>query len=302
MRYDAGMSVINQCALCLDYAPLRESHVLPAFVFRWLRERAPTGHIRHSGTPNLRVQDGLKKAWLCDNCEARFCRNETLFATKLFHPWLSGQQRVSYTDWLLKFCISVSWRVLKHCKGLNANHVYTDEQEHLAWQAETTWRKFLLDQASHPGRFEQHFLILDNIESTDIPNLPNNINRYLTGAIEMDIVGSGRTMMTYAKLGRFCIFGVIQRGPDKWDGTKIHVKQGLLKPGSFTVPRGLIALFTDKASHAASAYEQISDLQQAKIDAAVMKNIDKLIESDQFAAMMADAKMFGESAILRRSS
>jgi len=282
------MSIIGECALCLETASLRESHVLPGFVFRWLKGRSPTGYIRFSGTPNRRVQDGHKKHWLCDDCEQRFNRHETAFATELFHPWLQGQHRVRYEDWLLKFCVSVSWRVLKHLWGSNPAHQYTDEQKKLAQQAEATWRAVLLDQAAHPGRFEQHLLMFDLIKETDIPDLPNNINRYLTGPIEMDIVGSDRTLMTYAKLGRFYIFGVIQKGANKWEGTKVHVKHGLLKPGSVAVPYGILGLIKERASRVAAVNEVISEVQHMKVESAVMANPDRLIGSEQFEAMMAD--------------
>lgn len=290
-----------KCALCGKEGTLRESHVLPAFVFRWLRERSVTGHIRHSDTPNRRVQDGLKKPWLCDDCETRFSRHETHFATKVFHPWLHGEQRAAYDGWLLKFCVSISWRVLAHCKGLNPNRSYTAEQEALARRADVTWRSFLLDEIPHPGQFEQHLLIFDIIAETDIPDLPNNFNRYITGGVEMDMVGSERTLLTYAKLGRFCIFGIIQKGPNKWEGTKVHVTHGLLEPRSVSIPHGLLHLFKEKASLVDSVHQRISETQHGKIDSTVMKNIDRLTGSDQFAAMMADAEMFGEEAIIRKS-
>ena len=191
--------------------------------------------------------------------------------------------------------------MLKYCKGLNPNHIYTQEQESLAQQTEATWRAFLLDQTPHPGPFEQHLLIFDTIEETTVPDLPNNINRFLMGAVTMDIVGSSKSMLTYAKLGRFTIFGIVQNGKDKWEGTKIHVKHGLMKPGRTVVPYGLIELFREKATHTKEAYESISDLQHEKIDAAALENIDRAIGSDQLASMIADANMFGEHAILRKA-
>jgi hypothetical protein len=258
-----------------------------------------TGHIRRTDEPNRRVQDGITKPWLCSGCEARFSRDETQFANKLFYPWLKGQQLVNYEEWLLKFCVSVSWRVLKHCKGLNPNHAYTNEQNNLAHQAETTWRKYLLDQAPHPSSFEQHLLIFDIIKETTIPDLPNNINRFMTGAIIMDIVGSDRTLMTYAKIGRFSIFGTIQKGLNRWEGTKVHVKRGVLKPGKFVVPYGLLSLFKEKSSIAANANQNVSEAQYAKIEEALFRNIDGAVHTDQFSSMLADADMFGEHVVLR---
>ncbi len=286
------------CAFCGEHKPLRESHVLPAFVFRWLRSSSGAGHIRDTENPNRRVQDGLKFPWLCGDCEGHFNRYETEFATKIFHPWHSGEFRIAYKDWLLKFCVSISWRVLKYARGRNKDARYTDEQQMLMDQAEVRWHAFLKDETPHPAKFEQHLLIFDFVESTDISDLPTNFNRFMARAVTLDIVGSERSLMTFAKLGRFMIFGMIQKGPNRWDGTKVHVKRGLLKPDKFTVPAGLLDLFRQKAEHTAAAMSKISPAQRAKIDKNILENLDAFAESDHFASIEADAMMFGEHAVL----
>jgi hypothetical protein len=286
------------CAFCGEHKSLKDSHVLPAFVYRWLRTRSGTGHIRNTENPNRRVQDGLKFPWLCGDCESQFNRYETPFATKIFHPWHSGEYQLAYEEWLLKFCVSVSWRVLKFARGRNKNAPYSNVQQTLMDSAEVRWRAFLKDEVPHPADFEQHLLIFDIVESTNIPNLPTNFNRFMTGAVTLDIVGSERSVMTFAKLGRFMIFGMIQKGPNQWDGTKIHVKRGLLKPSQISVPAGLLDLFREKAENAATTMSSISSVQRAKIDKHILDNLDAFAESDQFASIRADAAMFGEHAVL----
>jgi hypothetical protein len=96
------------------------------------------------------------------------------------------------------------------------------------------------------------------MESTTIPDLPDNMNRFMTGAVTLDIVGSEQSLMTFSKFGRFTIFGLIQKGPNRWEGTKIHVKNGLIKPGRFTVPAGLVPLFREKALRAAEEMDTMS--------------------------------------------
>lgn len=164
--------------------------------------------------------------------------------------------------------------------------------------AEMRWRAFLAGEAPHPADFEQHLLIFDIIESTNVPHLPSNFNRFMTGAVTLDIIGSERSVMTFAKLGRFTIFGIIQKGPGKWEGTKIHVNNGVLKPGTVTIPAGVLDLLREKAAHAAAAFSQISPAQRVKIDKRVRENLDAYAESDLFAAIKADALMFGEDAVL----
>lgn len=287
------------CGFCLETADLQNSHVLPAFVFRWLRRRG-TGHIRASSNPNLRVQDGEKRRWLCKTCEQNFGRYESLFAEKLFRPWSNGQYTIQYEEWFLKFCVSVSWRVLTHCKGKNPDHRYTAAEDEAAEAAAQRWKAFLRDEVPHPGKFEQHVIPFDVVEETSDPDMPTNISRYLTGAIEMDIVGSSTNMMTYAKLGRFVIFGIVRPGQYKFEGTKVHVRSGTLRPGKFVLPGPLLGFFKGRARSVQAIYDSISPNQQAKIDANLLANIDNFTKSDQFRSLMADAEMFGRSAIIRK--
>jgi hypothetical protein len=281
--------------------PLLESHILPSFAFKALKKGAVTGHIRRTDNPNLRVQDGAKANLLCADCETRFSAWEREFANKIFHPWQEGATQARYGEWMLKFCVSVSWRVLRYCLGYNPSSEYTLEQQTLATEAEVVWREFLLGQRRHPAHFPQQFLVFDLIESTTVEDMPENINRFMMNAITMDIVGSHRTLMTWAKLGQFQIYGVIQPGPNKFEGTKVHVRDGAIRPGKFVIPAGLLDLFREKAQHAQNAMNDMSEVQADKIDVAVMQNLDRLANSKQFAAMQADAEMFGVQAVVRRS-
>lgn len=165
-------------------------------------------------------------------------------------------------------------------------------------KAEQRWRGFLNGNFPHPSDFEQHLLIFDFAESTNIRDLPNNFNRFMSGAITLDIIGSSRSLMTFSKLGSFMIFGVIQKGPDPWIGTKIHVRDGLIKPGEFTVPIGLLDVFKEKAQYSSEAMSKISSPQRQKIKNNVLENLDKFKNSNQFAAIKADAEMFGQQAVL----
>lgn len=164
-------------------------------------------------------------------------------------------------------------------------------------EADARWRAFLKGEVSSPGAFEQHLLIFDVIENTTIKDLPSNINRFMTGAITLDIVGSDRSLMTYAKLGRFNIFGIIQKGPNKWEGTKVHVREGIVKPDRFIIPAGLLDLFREKAKLTADGMDAMSHTQRSKVRQHVDGDLDRFTSSDQFRSIMADAEMFGIDAV-----
>jgi hypothetical protein len=273
------MSMAN-CALCEKEAVLCDSHVLPAFAFRWMRERSISGHIRSTDNINVRVQDGLKKPWLCSDCEKLIGREEQAFATNLFHPWQNKPVTVEYGDWLNRFCT----------------------EDEMADLAEQSWRRYLLRQQRGVGKFEQHILPMHIIESSTIPDLPNNINRYLTGGIEMDIVGTSKTMMTFAKLGNFMIFGMISKGRGPWEGSRVNAFHGYIGSKKYVLPKSLLGYIKERARHSSEALDGMSPKQRAKVDTSIINNIDGMADSPHLRAIRADAEMFGERAILRRNN
>src|SRR3989338_10236365 len=101
------------CKLCGINDELQNSHIIPSFIYRWLKETSGTGFLRFGQTPNKRVQDGLKDYLLCSSCEGLFQKWETEFANKIFYPIVKNREiRFYYESWLLKFAVSLSWRVL----------------------------------------------------------------------------------------------------------------------------------------------------------------------------------------------
>lgn len=294
---------IGKCRLCGGESELQLSHVLPAFAYRWLRESSGNGYLRSSDEPNRRIQDGLKFYWLCAACEQAFSRNETAFAGKLFHPYIKASGKIfPYSSWLIHFCTSVSWRVLRFYR--DEGHLKSWEPEALARinEAELVWRELLFGSRPHPAEHQQHLLPLDRIaESTG--ELAPNINRYLMRAVHLDIVRGTQSIFTYAKLGRFIILGfVYEPNLNHWKGAKVHASRGYIEPREYVVPRALGDYLNEKARKMQSALASMSDRQHEKVDAAFRANIDRFVSSDAFAAMHADVEMFGDRAFSKRGS
>src|SRR5437870_11113771 len=108
------MSFQRPCALCvLIFEPQELSHIVSAFVYRWLKESSATGFLRFGLKMNQRTQDGLKDYFLCPACEDRFQTNEDLFSKKIFYPYVRDNSVcVDYGEYTLKFAVSASWCVL----------------------------------------------------------------------------------------------------------------------------------------------------------------------------------------------
>jgi hypothetical protein len=291
----------TQCALCGKASELCESHILPAFAYRWLKEDSVTGHMRFSEQPNLRVQDGLKRKLLCRKCDNDIVGiHEKELSENLFRPWLNEHKRIRYGKYLLKFAASVSWRVLTFCiqEGLKGN--YSSAQLALIKRAEAQWRGFLLDQNPHPGEFEQHFFIYGNVVAANSPDLPPNINRFARNSIMMDLIGSKNSLYTFAKLGPFFLFGHIQPSNHIWRGSKVHINSGDFPANRIVLPKQLWPVFVEKAKLQSGVTDSISQRQFNKIQESIADNLDKAAKSGSFAAALKDADLFGEEVIIRK--
>ncbi len=110
---------VTSCRLCGGNDELVKSHIIPEFVFRWLKKTG-SKYGRNPLEPNKRIQDGLKPKLLCMACEQRFGKLETYFSKKHFHPIVNsldsnGQtafDAFEYTDQLYQFVLSIMWRRL----------------------------------------------------------------------------------------------------------------------------------------------------------------------------------------------
>lgn len=177
---------------------LEESHIVPKFVYRWLRKSSASWYLRFTANPNKRVQDGTKYYLLCSECEDRLEKWETRFSKSVFYPylqdfWFHG----SYGDWLIKFSVSITWRALSYIRETQGIEYFSEDLGAHADSADQTWREFMLGEAPHPGKFEQHLVLLDAIESHTTPGLPATMNRYLCGQlISMQSPAENRPLYT----------------------------------------------------------------------------------------------------------
>src|ERR1035437_4486865 len=105
---------MGRCLLCQNQRALRKSHLIPKYIFKWLKDTG-SGHLRSCENLNLRIQDGPKHHLLCQDCKDLFSGFETYFAKQIFYPIVNeGATIFCYNEKLQKFVISVLWRLIKH--------------------------------------------------------------------------------------------------------------------------------------------------------------------------------------------
>jgi hypothetical protein len=292
---------VYPCRLCGETKELRESHILPGFVFRWQKETSATGYLRSLQQPNRRVQHGPKLPLLCGHCEQRFNQWETEFAKRIFHPMTQGDAaRASYGPWLLLFCASVSWRVLVFFKEIinDFDHIPTALLPTVE-RAEIAWREFLLSSRPRPQPHEQHILPLPGgvIQSYTHSNMPANINRYLFRTPDISVATINKGAFTYSKLGPFIILGfLVMPRPKQWVGTRVNTHGGILRPREYVMPKPFDEFLFDRANKAADVKGQISEKQTAKIAEAYRANMDRAAQSDLMRVIHQDVQLFGRRA------
>jgi hypothetical protein len=285
------------CTLCANEAPLRTSHIIPAFVYRWMRETSATGFIRSGMNPNVRAQDGLKAPLLCHQCELRFSRLETQFANTIFYPMQRENViEVEYGDWFLKFCVSISWRVLIYAMKRGMIGHFSEAQQRESTLALARWAEFLLDKKPHPGRFEQRLVLLGAIDRASLDRrFEPNVNRYFMRSIDVDLVKSKSNAFTFAKIGPFALFGMIEFN-DRWQGTKINANAGKVGSQQYQLPLEMFDYWMDRARRLSRASQKISLAQQKKIEAEFLRNPERFRNSGTFEALEEDVRMFGDEA------
>lgn len=286
------------CALCLSDSPLRESHLVPAFVYAWLKESSP-GLLRTADTPNRRVQDGFTASLLCDACEGLFATWEKAFAEQVFRPHVvAGGTPVSteYGAWCLKFAVSVSFRVATYFLAQPRDDA-DPHDDALTREAVNAWRAFLTDQSPHPGPYEQHLVILDTVEAPLQRRLSPYFNRYVLRSVHLDILHSRSAQIVFSKMCQFLLFGWIrQEAPRKWRNTKLHLKRGVLGPCEYALPEAILSYLNEKADATAGALASLSDAQRTKLERHLWANVDALKGSEVMRAVSANVAHAGKEA------
>lgn len=156
----------STCRLCRTReAELKESHIVPNFVGKYLKATSGTGFltsISASGEAK-RAQDLFKTRLLCNSCEQRLEKHETFVASKIFKPYKDGTlQSIPIDEHIGKFTVSVSLRAL---------WVLADNGDVLVkkwWDKllplEAEWRSYLLEDTEFKKGQNTHHMLLSSSE------------------------------------------------------------------------------------------------------------------------------------------
>lgn len=289
---------MNFCQLCKQNSELQTSHIVPSFLFNWLAETSSTGFLRSAEQPNRRIQDGWKLPLLCRNCEELLSKWETCFANMIFYRFINEYHRShNYSEWLLRFCVSVSWRVLSYI-------VHNDQLKQFA---ETTtenvsismnkWRNYLLNNQTFSAHELDHHLYF--LEELSEANEDDHVftNRFLQRTLDFDLISHEDEEFVYVKFPYFILIGFLgKQGKDQnWRGAEV-LKKGEFNPYCYSMPGYFWAYIKEKCDRIVKVRQSYSEKQLSKICRTMEMNPEQYNASHTKKAFVKDFELFGTRA------
>lgn len=258
------------CNLCDKEGKLAESHVIPKFVFKWMK-KSGGNYFRSPSNPNQRMQDGIKKHLLCDECEQIFSKSEKWFAENIFYPHLEQKaQFLKYNNNLSRFIISILWRYLLTRKVDGDDYpedVYLDWKSYLNNNSKLKYNKI-------------HFMLLPDDWGTE--GQPNSfVNRYFNRATDMSIIESTDTKIIYAKFSRFILCVDVIGNDYYFRGTNVLLEGGRFPFAQFIADKNISEYFVNRAEQIYNlALSRISVGEIEKMKNEVFKNPVEFLKTD----------------------
>lgn len=283
------------CALCAQERRLVNGHIVPAFLFRWMKRTSPAGRLQASEEVGLRYQDGVKRCWFCVDCEAVFGEAEREFAKQIFHPLCNERsERFDYGPWLARFCVSVCWKLLLFRSRDRGFDEFPPAVQRGCDSAMAGWRSFLLGDADHPGAHRVHILLLHRPGLVEGLEYPNNLHRYLLRALDPTLPFTKKGAFVCLKIPRMVILGEVQTGNKTLPrASRVRVRRGVVGGVDQRIPGFLQLYLYDRAIAYGERHDSVSTARKAKVSKAVEADPDRWRNSDAYAALEADRIAFG---------
>jgi len=291
----------SKCSLCLHSTSLCESHIIPSFAYKWLKETSATGYVRGGINPDIRKQDGPKLKLLCEKCEGILNKAETLFANNVFYPYVNMElddygcatgtvKSIQYNDWLLRFIISIHWRLLVS-KDYSTNNKRAAIVIEKLNTIKEEWRQFLLKERNDTGECESHIVFLKNMIAWR-GRLPENINEkinyYLLRVIDGAPVSRKKEISIFSKIGPIAFFTtIIPCKLNKTVDSRLRMKGTVKTAQHLSHPLLTNFLFITRPNEVMPKMK-FSDKQWDKIEASYKKNLKRTVNSMSIKAYESD--------------
>jgi len=263
----------QKCNLCKLDKPLENSHIIPKFIFKWLK-KSGTGFFRSGENFNVRVQDRISLPFLCATCEDLFGDLETYFSNKIFYPVVQEDiESFDYDERLIRFLISVLWRNMEHAllDEFENEHHYQKLQE-----INSYWAQYLLNPKSKYNSQAPVHLLCGVSEPRhpdgDELDLPHRLIQYFSRGIDVGISGTDIYCMIFLKLPRFLVIVPVSGFSETdFENTLIYPGKGFFEISDAGILNPFIGdFFLNRVKAINDLFDNISPVQKKKL--AQMRN------------------------------
>ncbi|MEW4226411.1 hypothetical protein [Rossellomorea marisflavi] len=287
------------CALCKNSEELKLSHIIPKFVFRYLKKDSFTGKMRMVSNPNISVQDGDKAYLLCAACEELFSGKETYFSNAIYRPFKEkGFSRLNYDNNNLHYFItSVNWRTLY----LDLNGFIEEEDtenrissKHLETLkiAEERMRSYLLNNRNDLDIIENHIFFFDTVKSIKGEELNDPHSLVQGSAYGYTVISKeSDSIYVFANLTGAIIVTIIKKSKkENWRNTFVKKESGRIRaPQISNSPVFSELLYVEEERN--NSFSQMSEKQKELIRSKVINNLDKFKESGSYNRAKKDSSI-----------
>lgn len=217
---------MEPCKYCKEREAIENSHIIPSFIYKWLKDTSPTGFIRSTKEPNKREQDGHKSPLLCTECERAFSEIENSFKKETFSKMANYRKpcpKILKISESTRQCMYViAWRVLADSYYFPRENQYTAEEFN-------KFPEFLdeikeLVEGKKSSKFRTHLIPCTREVLTKL-ELPQVEWFYYERSINAEprIWDDWKRFLIYIKIPfAIVIFEIVPNDDDVWHGTQIE--------------------------------------------------------------------------------
>ncbi|EJG0767667.1 hypothetical protein HYO33_23550 [Vibrio parahaemolyticus] len=257
------------CKYCKEKEAIKNSHIIPSFVYEWIKVTSPTGYMRTTDEPNLRKQDGLKSALLCLDCERDFSKLEDVFKKEYFSK--VANYRKPCPDVLdisvdtIKCIYIMAWRALADALYFPKENEYTD--------GEISRFPVLLDEMKNAietgsfTKFRAHAIpcTKEVLTTLNLPKVPWHMYERSVTA-EPRIWDNWERFVLYIQIPfSIIVFEIVPNTDDPWVGTQLENVDKIVLNDIESVPDYVGALVNHFYKAFVDSNDEISDVQRKKM-------------------------------------
>lgn len=268
-----------KCQLCKKDTILERSHIIPKFVYRYIKKTSPTTtkKLRKGDTPNKAQQDGDVLQFLCGECEDKFSKSEKYFNDFVFSKATQNKlEKMEVNDEILYFSISLIWRSLKFriYKNLKLDELMENEIQ--------TMNNFLDDceiylntkDTSSIKKYKFHLIPTNSIEIIDFDYNMASIERGTDSSFRAFSINNGENkdyLLYYVKIP-FLLFIVEivenSTGTQTWKGTELELGKAIFDYSNLDVDSIVYEILRTMAEN----IERYSKLLSSKQSDTILKS------------------------------